>query len=291
MSNIQNRIIQQDVDPFTMVPNEIITEPNLSNNAKIVWTYLRMRPHDWTFYNCEILKHIKISSKTLVKTFKELEEFGLITRTQLRGSNGQFAACNFQIFRTVNRQNLDNTESPPVTKKRLSVKPITVNSPLQRKKETKKDITNISHKPTKKFNPNNKLPTLDEIKEECEREKYFIDEEKFFKWCQKEGVLNSSWRSVLMRWSENPINKINPATLSKKPSLQSRLPLIYSCLENCFEIRNGGHNIKDWPKSSFKIKGGDFVFYYPNKRFLNVYRVTIEKLSSQYNIKFKPKTS
>ena len=291
MSNMQNRIIQQDVDPFTMVPNEIITEPTLSCSAKVIWMYLRMRPVDWKFYNTEIVKHFKMGEEKLLKCFKELESFGLISRTQIREKNGRWGTYNFQIFRTINHQTLDNTESPPEGEKPGPVKPAPVNQGLQRKKETKKDITNISRQPTKKFNPNNKLPTLDEIKEECEREKYFIDEEKFFKWCQKEGVLNSSWRSVLMRWSENPINKINPATLSKKPSLQSRLPLIYSCLENCFEIRNGGHNIKDWPKSSFKIEDGDFVFYYPNKRFLNVYRVTIEKLSSQYNIKFKPKTS
>jgi DNA-binding transcriptional regulator GbsR (MarR family) len=279
MSNIQNRIIQQDVDPFTMVPNEIIMEPDLSNNAKIVWTYLRMRPHDWTFYNCEILKHIKISSKTLVKTFKELEEFGLIIRTQLRGSNGQFTACNFQIFRTINRQTLDNTESPPVTQKRLSVKPITVNSPLQRKKETKKERTNISQKPNKSSKLNNNLPTLDEIKEECERENYLIDEKKFFKWCLKEGELKSNWRSILMSWANNPLNKC-ALTQSKTDHPGILLANKKAVIKGSFEFKNNinDFNISEIDFKSLKIDQGEYFYHYDDNFPLKKYKSFLESL-------------
>jgi hypothetical protein len=262
MSNIQNRIIQQDVDPFTMVPNEIIMEPDLSNNAKIVWTYLRMRPHDWTFYNCEILKHIKISSKTLVKTFKELEEFGLIIRTQLRGSNGQFTACNFQIFRTINRQTLDNTESPPVTQKRLSVKPITVNSPLQRKKETKKERTNISS-------------LKDQIKKEVKRREDFekLDKgfkvDEFYQWLQDQGDnLKTTWKVALSAWLKRPEN-YNKQEIIKHECAEKRSALALAnkiaVIKGSFEFSNPevtGFNISEIDFRSLKFDRGAYFYHY-----------------------------
>ena len=279
MSNIQNRIIQQDADPFTMVPNEIITEPDLSNNAKIIWAYLRMRPHDWTFYNCEILKHIKLSAKTLVKTFKELEEFGLIIRTQLR---------------TINRQTLDDTESPPTTQKRLTVKPITVKSPLLIKKQTKKDITNIS--PAKKSKSKSKLPTLAQIKKECEREIYYIDEEKFFKWCQKHGDLNSPWKTILMNWSSDPKNQLSPTQIAVKIKekdinpeviIKSRLANFERIISGSFEVSNGMKSLNDWKMEHFEIKEkGKVTYSYDNKNFLQEWRNTIERLTNN-GVEFK----
>ena len=137
MSNIQNRIIQQDVDPFTMVPNEIITEPTLSCSAKVIWMYLRMRPVDWKFYNSEIVKHFKMGEEKLLKCFKELESFGLISRTQIREANGRWGTYNFQIFRIINRQTFDNTESPPEGEKPGPVKPATGKSGSTKKERNK----------------------------------------------------------------------------------------------------------------------------------------------------------
>lgn len=281
---MQNRIIQQDDDPFTMVPNEIITEPDLSNNAKIIWAYLRMRPHDWTFYNCEILKHIKLSAKTLVKTFKELEEFGLIIRTQLRGSNGQFTACNFQIFRTINRQTFDDTESSPVTQKRLSVKPITVKSSLQRKKETKKERTNISS-------------LKDQIKKEVKRREDFEKLDKgfkvneFYQWLEDQGDnLKTTWKVALRAWLKRPEN-FNKQEVIKHECAEKRnsdlLASKIAVIKGSFEFRNQevtGFDISEIDFKSLKLDRGAYFYHHDDnflvekyKSFLEGFKINLKK--------------
>ena len=269
MSNLQNRIIQQDQDPFTMVPNEIILEPELSNNAKIIWVYLRMRPVDWTFYNCEILKHVKISAKTLVRAFEELEEFGLITREQLRASNGQFSACNFRIFRTINRQSLDITESRPIAQKPpsvepLAVEPISVNSPLQRKTDTNKDITNIS--------------SLDQqVKKEIKRREDFEKLDKGFKvdnfmqWLEDQGDnLKTTWKGALTSWLKRPENFDRQVVITQEKKNKDCALAVgskISQIKGSFEFKNevSGFNIDEIDFKSLKFDRGAYFYSYNDK--------------------------
>ena len=285
MSNIQNRIIQQDVDPFTMVPNEIITEPTLSCSAKVIWMYLRMRPVDWKFYNTEIVKHFKMGEEKLLKCFKELESFGLISRTQIREKNGRWGTYNFQIFRTINHQTLDNTESPPEGEKPGPVKPAPVNQGLQRKKETKKERTNISS-------------LKDQIKKEVKRREDFeklnkgfkVDE--FYQWLQDQGDnLKTTWKVALSAWLKRPEN-FNKKDVIKQQSAEKLSSMALANkkaeIKGTFEFQQ---NINDFDISEIDFKclkfdRGAYFYYYDDNFPIEKYRSFLESLK----INFKKST-
>lgn len=283
MSSIQNRIIQQDVDPFTMVPNEIIMEPTLSCSAKVVWMYLRMRPVDWKFYNSEIVKHFKMGEEKLLKCFKELECFGLISRTQVREKNGRWGTYNFQIFRTINRQTPDNTESPPEGEKPGPVKPEPVNQGLQRKKDTKKERTNISS-------------LKDQIKKEIKRREDFeklnkgfkVDE--FYQWLQDQGDnLKTTWKVALTSWLKRPEN-FNKQEIIKQESFEKRSSMALANkiaeIKGSFEFNNNinGFSISEIDFKSLKFDRGAYFYYYDNdfpikkyKTFFKALKINLKK--------------
>jgi len=278
MSNIQNRIIQQDVDPFTMVPNEIITEPTLSCSAKVIWMYLRMRPVDWKFYNCEIVKHFKMGEEKLLNCFKELEKFGLISRVQTREKNGRWGTYNFQIFRTINRPTLDNTESPPEGEKPGPVKPAPVNQGLQRKKETKKERTNISS-------------LKDQIKKEVKRREDFEKLDKGFKvdnflqWLEDQGDnLKTTWKVALTSWSKKPEN-FNKQEIIKHECAEKRnsdlLASKIAVIKGSFEFRNPevtGFDISEIDFKSLKLDRGAYFYHYNDNFLIQKYRSFLKSL-------------
>ena len=44
-------IINKVLDSFTQIPNDLLTDNNLSNGAKVVFCYLASKPTSWQVYN------------------------------------------------------------------------------------------------------------------------------------------------------------------------------------------------------------------------------------------------
>lgn len=281
--------------PFTMVANAILTCPEISSKAFRVYSYLCSRANmNWEFYNHEIVKNMDFSEWTLKGVLKELEDINLIERIYHKDSQFRYSKREIKVRLEITKEELDEliqlknknskkprsldiVESAPLVENPPVELPPVENLPTY--KEKKKEIKNKEKS----------LPTMNEIKKECEREKYFIDEEKFFKWCCKVGNLKSSWQSVLMSWAENPINKVLPS--SNKPlDFNTRLKYIFFDINDGFEIRNNLGKATDWRVSDFKLENQkDVIFYYPDEDFLDKYKITIDKLKIQRNVKFKIK--
>lgn len=74
-------IIKNEIrNNFTIVPNALIIDTNLSMGAKMVYCYLSSKPDRWKILNCDIMKHLNVSEGILAKYFKELLETGWIDR-------------------------------------------------------------------------------------------------------------------------------------------------------------------------------------------------------------------
>lgn len=161
---------------------------------------------------------------------------------------------------------------------------------LYKEKINKKE----SISPAKKSKSKSKLPTLAQIKKECEREEYYIDEEKFFKWCQKHRTLNNPWETILMGWSvENQLSptqisaKIKEKDINPEVIIKSRLANFERIISGSFEVSNGVKILSDWKMEYFEIKEkGKVTYSYDNKNFLQEWKSTIERLADN-GVEFK----
>ena len=102
MNNIKNNIHKD----FTIIPNGLINNKELTDRARFVFVYMASKPDDWTFYNRELSKSLKYSIKTLRKYIEELCCSGWITKYQQSRKNGLFTANTYIL-------NSSPSENPP----------------------------------------------------------------------------------------------------------------------------------------------------------------------------------
>ena len=64
---------------FTMVPNRILRNGNLSVTARLVWTVALSRPDDWVFRLESLAADVGISNRTTQRAIAELRDHGAVT--------------------------------------------------------------------------------------------------------------------------------------------------------------------------------------------------------------------
>lgn len=77
---------------FTMIPNMLIEDNQLSDRARFLFIYLGSKPDNWTFYNKQLCKSLKYSQDTLRKYINELETKGWIKRITRNRRQGKFTS-------------------------------------------------------------------------------------------------------------------------------------------------------------------------------------------------------
>ena len=68
---------------FTIVPNGLINNTELSAKAKGLYLYLASKPNTWKFYMDEIKTNFTDGISAIKSGIKELEEFGYLTRKRV----------------------------------------------------------------------------------------------------------------------------------------------------------------------------------------------------------------
>lgn len=81
---------------FTVTPNAVIQNPDLTPQARWLYGYIASMADDWQFFHDPIMKNARWSDETLSKYLKELMDFGLITREERR-VNGMFNGWDYTI--------------------------------------------------------------------------------------------------------------------------------------------------------------------------------------------------
>lgn len=89
------RVRPRNFDKYTTVNLQIIEDPNLSPEAKVLWVYLISRPHGWV-YNRKAAINVIGSSYKVDKAVKELKDARLIEVERVR-ENGRFAGYDWSI--------------------------------------------------------------------------------------------------------------------------------------------------------------------------------------------------
>lgn len=87
MSIIRNRVKSK----YSQIPNELLTDNQLSFGARIVMCYLLSKPDEWIITNKDIKKQLDIKQDhTIAKYLKELIHLGWIFRERNKNQKGQF---------------------------------------------------------------------------------------------------------------------------------------------------------------------------------------------------------
>lgn len=79
--NLKNRIKSH----FTIIPNSLINDRNLSDRARFIFTLMASKPDDWKFYNSSLAKELGYHEDTLRKYVSELIESGWLVKHEAVG--------------------------------------------------------------------------------------------------------------------------------------------------------------------------------------------------------------
>lgn len=156
MDEIRNEM----VIPFTMVPNEILSDPLLSLKHKGMLCYLISLPKGWTIYKSELENHFTDGRESISNAIDDLVKLGFINKEENKKSAGRFAGFTYTVLPLrVNRNGLSATVNPQLINTNISNTDkvnLNINAGLKNpapKPKTKKVtlITNFTEEQTKEL--------------------------------------------------------------------------------------------------------------------------------------------
>ena len=148
---------------FTIIPNDIIRNKNISDRARFIFCYMASMPDDWKFYQGAMAKELGYTKDTLRKYIEELLTTGYLYREQRR-EEGKFDSYDYTLNFTPSGKKADTVKS------RNEEKPTREKSTL-----TNKDVEQRNTNTNKDFDKGcefkNPLPDL-EVKNPFSRQSY-----------------------------------------------------------------------------------------------------------------------
>ena len=136
MNKLNNKLKEN----FTLIPNGLIRNKNISDRARFLFCYMASMPDDWKFYQTAMAKELGYSVDTLRKYLEELLTTGYLEREQRR-QEGKFDSYDYTI------NFLPYGENTDTEKTRHGKIPLRKKSAL-----TNKDLEQIKTNTNKDFN-------------------------------------------------------------------------------------------------------------------------------------------
>lgn len=85
-------------DNFTVISNDVVRNPDLSDGAKVLLLYLLTCSDEWDFNVKGISKCLNISTGAVSARLKELQEFGFVTIKKVRTGQGKISSWIWDIY-------------------------------------------------------------------------------------------------------------------------------------------------------------------------------------------------
>ena len=155
MNKLNNKIKKN----FTIIPNDIIRNKNISDRARFIFCYMASMPDDWKFYQGVMAKELGYTKDTLRKYIEELLETGYLYREQRR-EEGKFDSYDYTLNFTPSGKKADtvkNGDGKKPTREKSSL--------INKDFKEKNTITNIdlkeSFKNSKEFCQNEEIEIID----------------------------------------------------------------------------------------------------------------------------------
>ena len=206
---------------FTMIPNWLINNHEISLKAKGLFIFLASKPNNFNF-SAEGLSKLNKEGITSIKNcLQELENNGLLTRKKIKDNNNRFIGIEYIL--TDNPSNEKADSGKPTDGKPNVGKPTNINNKdLLKKDLNKKEINNKNI-----FVP----PTLEEVKsyfkENGYKEETAITAFKYYDvsdWKDKNNNQVKNWKQKMISVWFKEENKIslpnNELTFEQKKEIQ-----------------------------------------------------------------------
>ena len=159
MNKLNNEIKKN----FTIIPNDIIRNKNISDRARFIFCYMASMPDDWKFYQGAMAKELGYTKDTLRKYIEELLTTGYLYREQRR-EEGKFDSYDYTLNFTPSGKKAATVKSRNEEKPTREKSTLTNKDFEQRKTNTNKDFD-------KGCEFKNPLPDL-EVKNPFSRQSY-----------------------------------------------------------------------------------------------------------------------
>ena len=130
------QIIKSKTNRWTVVPNELLQNDNISWKAKGLMAYLLSLPDDWVLHKSELHRHATDGTDSTRTAFAELEELGYILSVIIRDSDGHFKGYNYMVYSEPHKNEILPISDFPISVSSTSEKPT-----LQSTNNTKETIT------------------------------------------------------------------------------------------------------------------------------------------------------
>jgi predicted transcriptional regulator len=124
---------------FTIIPNDIIRNKNISDRARFIFCYMASMPDDWKFYQGAMAKELGYTKDTLRKYIDELLTTGYLHREQRR-EEGKFDSYDYTLNFIPSGKKADTVKSRNVEKPTREKSTLTNKDLEQRKTNTNKDF-------------------------------------------------------------------------------------------------------------------------------------------------------
>ena len=124
---------------FTIIPNDIIRNKNISDRARFIFCYMASMPDDWKFYQGAMAKELGYTKDTLRKYIEELLTTGYLHREQRR-EEGKFDSYDYTLNFTPSGKKADTVKSRNGEKPTREKSTITNKDLEQRNTNTNKDF-------------------------------------------------------------------------------------------------------------------------------------------------------
>ena len=178
---------------FTIIPNDIIRNKNISDRARFIFCYMASMPDDWKFYQGAMAKELGYTKDTLRKYIEELLETGYLYREQRR-EEGKFDSYDYTLNFTPSGKKADtvkNGDGKKPTREKSSL--------INKDFKEKKTITNIdlkeSFKNSKEFCQNEEIEIIDFPKQKINPFQVVAQVEKERKIPEKERKPNANYEA------------------------------------------------------------------------------------------------
>ena len=201
-------------DNFTVVPNDIIRNPDLSDGAKILLIYLLSCSDDWDFNVKGVSTCLGISTGAVSGRLKELQEKGFVAIKKSRTEEGKIGSWTWDVYEYPH-SNLPNVVLPNVDLPNVvlpNVENLNGKEILIERNTNSKEIPkerNIFRK-----------PTFEEVQAYCLERNNGIDPEQFIDYYESKGwVVGKSkmkdWKACVRTWERN--RKGKPTAIKPNP--------------------------------------------------------------------------
>lgn len=207
MAIIKNKL----KDNFTMIPNEIINNENISNNAFRLLVYLWSKPTKWEVNQKNIAADFNVHISSIKKWVKELKEYGYIK--VIKSNKGQSFKYIYELTHdghysipredndglfTIDTFTMDTSDSV-----RESVLHINTNN-----NNTEFSNTYKRSNTKKRF----EKPSLEELENYClEKNLKNVDTEVFMNFYESNGWMvgknkMKNWKATISNWNKRDFN-------------------------------------------------------------------------------------